>query len=279
LSGDIAHLPATGAARAQLAAALLIAAALLWPSAVQAQGNLVDGAIRGVVLDELTGQGVPGVRVEVLDHVERIRRSAETDATGAFALHGVRPGAFWLRASHPGYARTRTPRWQVGSGEILEVVIRLHPEAVLLAPLEVTARVRHASPVLARFYERLNRPVGGTLISRADIEARNPARVTDLLEGVPGVSIMAGASRNDRFVSMSRALPGRGGVSGCPVQIFVDGVIANRRGDVSPDELIAPGALEGVEVYRGLSTIPPEFLTPQARCGIIAFWTRRGRGG
>jgi hypothetical protein len=30
-------------------------------------------------------------------------------------------------------------------------------------------------------------------------------------------------------------------------------------------------------VYRGLSGVPAEFLTPEARCGVIALWTQRRR--
>jgi hypothetical protein len=47
---------------------------------------------------------------------------------------------------------------------------------------------------------------------------------------------------------------------------------------VSVDDLVAPGAIEGIELYRGTATIPAEFLTPQARCGVVAIWTRRGGG-
>jgi hypothetical protein len=261
------------------AAALICAAVALALLAVPAaaQQNAVDGTIRGIVIDQTTGQGVPGVVVEVLDHVDRIRRSTVSDEEGRFMLVRVQPGPFWLRATHVAYARTKTPRWRVESGEVLDVTIRLHPDVVLLAPLEVTARAQSFSPVLAGFYDRVNRRMGGTLFTREDIELRNPSRITDLLEGVPGVRIQAdGGNQSFRLVTMARALPGVGaGPNSCPVQIYVDGVRASRGGPVSPDEILAPGSLEGVEVYRGLGTVPAEFLTPEARCGVIAFWTRR----
>ena len=64
----------------------------------------------------------------------------------------------------------------------------------------------------------------------------------------------------------------------CPVQIFLDGMLATRNNDgggVLVDDLVSPLDVEVIEVFRGLSSIPPEFLTPQARCGVVAIWTRR----
>jgi hypothetical protein len=66
--------------------------------------------------------------------------------------------------------------------------------------------------------------------------------------------------------------------NGCPVQVYLDGVLASRN-DTEPvplDELATPAVLEGIEIFRGISSVPPEFLTPEARCGVIALWTRRG---
>jgi hypothetical protein len=258
-----------------VAAVLLLAMAA--PSPASAQNNALDGTIRGVVLDETTGEPIAGAVVEVLDHVERIRRSAITDEDGRFLLLRVFPGPFWLRATHIAYVRTKTPRWRVESGEVLEVTIRLHRDVVLLAPLEVNASITSVSPVLSGFYGRLNRRMGGTLFSREEIEARNPARITDLLADLPGLRVQSDGNPSFRIVSMASALPGvGGGPNSCPVQIYVDGVRATRSGPVSPDEILAPGSLEGVEIYRGIGTVPPEFLTPEARCGVIAFWTRRG---
>jgi hypothetical protein len=262
-------------------AAVFVASALaagLLAAPVSAQRNAVEATIHGQVLNEATGLPLAGVRIELLDVRDRIRARTETDAEGQFVLARLTAGPFWLRASRAGYARTRTPGWRIESGEVLSVTIRMDAEVVLLAPLEVTARIRTHSPVLAGFQTRLQRRMGGTLFSRDDIEQRNPSTITDLLLGVPGLDVQSVAGMSARIVTMSRALPGVGsGTAKCPVQYYVDGVLASRGGqEVSPDELAVPMALEGIEVYRGLGTIPAEFLTPEARCGVIAIWTRRG---
>lgn len=244
---------------------------------VRAQGRPAQGTIRGRVVDESTGQGIATALVEFQDGRTRVRASAVADDDGNFVLTGLPRGSFRLRASRIGYARTLTPYWRIEQGEVLSVIVYLDPEAVLLAPLEITAVERSQSPVLANFYRRAERRTGGTFITRQDIERRNPSQITDLLADVPGVRLsVGGIGANSRIVSIARAAGLRGGR--CPVQIWVDGMLATRNPDVDVplDELAIPGILEGIEIYSGLSSIPPEFFTPEARCGVIALWTRRG---
>jgi hypothetical protein len=258
-----------------------LALGVLFAGAGEARGqaNPADGTVRGQVLDAATGSPVVAATVDVLDQVGRIRSRATTDEQGAFLHTRLHPGEFRIRVRHVGYEEVTSPRWWIETGEVLTVVLRVDAQAVLLAPLEVIARSRVVSPVLAGFHERMRRGLGGVYFGRADIEARNPMRITDLLAEVPGLRLQGSSSfgdpRRDEVVTFSRALPGAGGP--CPVQVFLDGVPANRRGTEVPlDALASPGILEGIEVYRGLSGVPPEFLSPEARCGVVALWTRRG---
>jgi hypothetical protein len=62
------------------------------------------------------------------------------------------------------------------------------------------------------------------------------------------------------------------------VQIFLDGMLITRGspgGEVLIDDIVNPLDVEAIEVFRGLASVPPEFLTPDARCGVVAIWTRR----
>jgi len=260
--------------------ALALALIAPGPGATQERPS-VDGTIRGQVVDARSEVGVPGALVQVLDSSDRIRRQATADEEGRFVLVRLDPGSFRLRVSHSSFIQTETPRWWVEAGEVLTVSIRVDTEVIPLAPLEVTARARTHSPVLSGFYDRLDRGVTGTFITRDEIVERNPTRVTELLEFLPGVTLDHARGGNARTVVMARSLPGFGtppgarGDHSCPVQIYVDGVLATRGGAASPDELATPLELEGVEVYRGLGGVPAEFLTPEARCGVIALWTRR----
>jgi hypothetical protein len=53
--------------------------------------------------------------------------------------------------------------------------------------------------------------------------------------------------------------------------VYLDGY---RTGGASIDDLVFPSDVEGVEVYKGLSEYPGQFASPDARCGVIAVWTR-----
>jgi len=254
---------------------LLAVLALLTPATLDAQSNAVQGTIRGRVVDETTSQPIPDVHIQFIDGRTRTQNSAVSDEDGNFVLSEVPVGYFRLRAERLGYARTITPYWRIESGEVLTVTVRLHPDAVLLAPLEITARSRSRSPVLANFYQRAERRVGGVFITREEIERSNAGRVTDLLRMVPGVQI-EGGGLSDRLITFTRAIQVTSFADGCPVQVYLDGMLATREGAVSLDELATPNVLEGIEIFRGLSTVPPEFLSPEARCGVIALWTKRG---
>jgi hypothetical protein len=253
---------------------------LALPREALPQDTSTDGTIMGRVVDDRTNTGIAGAEVEFLNELRQVWARTIADDEGYFALHRLPPGSFRLRVRGLGYTETITPPWWVQMGEVLSVVVRLQPHAILLAPLEVTGLSRPlAVPALEGFHRRLETSVGGVFFTRQQIEARNPARITDLLVDVPGVRLQQASGRPGQLmvVSFGRTLAGRGGGE-CPVQVFVDGVLASRgQGAVPLDELASPNALEGMEVYRGLASLPPEFVTPDARCGVVVLWTRRSR--
>jgi hypothetical protein len=38
---------------------------------------------------------------------------------------------------------------------------------------------------------------------------------------------------------------------------------------------VEPADVEAIEIFKGLASVPAEFLNPQSRCGVIAIWTKR----
>lgn len=257
--------------------ALTVALAIGVPSLALGQG--ADSVrLEGRVIDAESTSPVGFVDIAVLDRDLRRLTQIQAGRDGTFAVKvpwdedGV-----YLLAERIGYERTRTPFLWFDNHSFFELEIRLDREAILLAPLEVVARSRSQSPVLQGFEARLEKGLGH-YITRDEIERANVRFVTDLLATVPGVRLRSSGAGLRRVVHMSRARS----MMACPTQVYVDGMRLNT--NVGPseaqlvaiDDYVAPGSVEGIEVYRGLSTVPAAFLNEYADCGVVVIWTRRG---
>ncbi len=241
---------------------------------------LAQVTLRGRVLDDVSGQPLPGARVLLLNRYNKVVGYQVTDDDGSFRFKPNNGSRLRVEAKAMSYRPTITPvLWMVNDRDSAAVEIRLAPHAVLIAPVEIVAlSAPTTSAILENVVHRGTRGFG-LQITRQDIEQRQPHRVTDILLEVPGVyAARSGSSgANDRSIYMGRALPGIGG-GACPVQVFLDGMRAthdNPASDVRVDDLVTPQDIEVIEVFRGLGSIPPEFLTNNARCGVVAIWTKR----
>lgn len=200
-----------------------------------------------------------------------------TDPSGAFSFTVEDENGYIFQAKRIGYAVTETPvLWTDGYREY-RVEIRLDPDAVLLAPIEVVARVKgRESPVLSNFQHRAESGFGH-YITHEDIQRLDPSRVTDLLAHVPGVRLESSGAGLRRDVYLG----GRTGLAPCKAQIFLDGMRWSRRllgeaqSGYTVDDAVLPADVFGIEVYTGVASIPAEFLTPESQCGVVAIWTRR----
>jgi hypothetical protein len=235
--------------------------------------------IQGRVVDDLTGEPVPGATVVILDtYGDRLARRI-TDDAGEFSAQIRHRAAVRIRAGRLGYQDVTTPVLPFDGRYYFMLEIRLHVDAVLLAPMEVVAHGERMtrSPTFSEFDRRVATGFG-SYFTRTDIEAIRPVLVTDLLQRIPGLRLEGSGRAGRRTVHMARSGGVGQGGGDCPVQIFVDGRIMSRAGGgtVAIDDLVSPEVVEGIEVYRGLSTVPPEFLAPNSQCGVVAIWTRRG---
>ncbi len=235
--------------------------------------------LQGRVLDDLTEEPVPSARVFLLNRYSKLVDYAQADEAGHFRFERRDHGRYRLEVKAVGYREAVSPMlWWTLDHEFTGVEVRLTRNVVLLAPLEIVAlSPPTTSPVLENVMHRRARGFG-IQVTREDIEERQPLHITDILVELPGVyAERRGRGASGRSVYMSRSLPGLGGGE-CPVQVFLDGMRATRDrpgGDVMLDDLVSPLDVEVIEVFRGLGSIPPEFLTPNARCGVIAIWTKR----
>jgi hypothetical protein len=116
------------------------------------------------------------------------------------------------------------------------------------------------------FYDRLQHGGFGYLMTRADIEQRNPHRVADLFYSIPGAQVVQPA----RF-GQSHQIRLRGG---CTPRLVLDGIAVSMPGAV--DDVLNVNDLEALEVYPGIAG-PIQYLG--GTCGTIMAWTREGVGG
>jgi hypothetical protein len=230
--------------------------------------------LSGIVLDFANEAVVAGARVELLGARDRSLASTYADSTGAFSFARVRPGTYRLRAQSLGYRQVVTPEVNVAA-EPVEVVVRLAAGAVPLAPLEVVTRAQpqraHINIELAGFYERSQRKMGGTFIMRDEIDARNPFRVTDLLKTVGSLTVASENLVNSR--------------GACGPAIWLDGkrisgmdgsnAGTNPHSSYEVANSVDPFTLEGIEVYAGPATLPPQFAAFTGACGAVVLWSRR----
>lgn len=201
-----------------------------------------------------------------------------TDPDGAFRLPGVPPGRYTLEVRVIGHRPQEVPA-EVREGMTTRVGIDLPMQPIALAPIRVEAEARRGrtASVMHGFYERMEKG-RGHFVTREDIEARNPRTLAQTLEMVPGIRILPRVSElgfADYVVQTSRNVSSSS--YECPVAYFLDGA-PFRPGSLGANAEIRPGDIEGIEVYTGPATVPPQFnqAGAGAACGVIVIWTRMG---
>ena len=234
--------------------------------------------LEGHVMDDSTGRPISGAHVLLMDRYGTTVGFQKTDSTGRFNFERPENGRYRLYARAVGYEPSlETVLWMMQDRNFAGLEVRLAPHATLLAPVEVLALSPPRTSTVLRDMEFRKSHGFGIQITRQEIEARHPLRISDMLEETPGVRFSRQGSGSVRRVIHIGTLPGPGG-GDCPVQIFLDGVLATRAapgGDVTVDDLVEPQDVEEIEIFKGLASVPAEFLNPDARCGVIAIWTRR----
>ncbi len=187
----------------------------------------------------------------------------ESDERGMLTMSRLPAAATWLRVRRIGY-RPDSVQVTPQDRQPIDVTIALERVAVDLAAVRVMGRREIQGP-MAGFYKR--RATGsGRFFTHAEIDKRNPALMTDLLRGIPGVRIDSRLQGNDVRIRGSRCAP--------LVWLDGQGLFAS---DIDLDGL-DPLTFEGIEIYSTAS-VPVEFLGGQrasSSCGTIVLWTRLG---
>lgn len=217
------------------------------------------GVVAGMVSDS-AGRPVVGASVDVVDTDIR----AMTNASGRYILPEIWPGRTAVRVRRVGFA-PEILNIAVTSGDTARADFMLGSVATL-AKTQVTAEANRGK--MSEFNDRRSRGLG-LYVTRADIERRNPATMSEMLRTLPGVTVSEREPGVPKPVHMVRsASSSKAGT--CSVLLYVDG-LPYLRGNVDD---FPPETVEGVEIFRGPSEIPASFNNRDSGCGLISIWTR-----
>lgn len=243
------------------------AAALAAVSAAPAQGQV----LRGRVLDDSTNLPIPTASVTALRSDGQIGGSAFTNDDGRFVIRVNR--ADWVRVhvSRLGYKDVTTAQVDLTLADTLLVQIRLSVRAVLLAPIEVLARP--LSPYIAQFRERMDhyKKLGlGTFIEREEIETFSSMPIPQFISAsTAGIRL----TEDGRNVLMRATMQLGSGT--CSPQWYLNGMPLRFDPGESVESIVRMYDLEAIEIYKGASSLPPEYAGSTGSCGAVGLWTRR----
>ncbi|MEX2048871.1 MAG: carboxypeptidase-like regulatory domain-containing protein [Gemmatimonadota bacterium] len=215
--------------------ALLLAATLVAPPPVQAQG-IIWGGVGGAVTDP-SGRPISRAIVTLRPLGASGGREATADFSGRFAFTLVSPGSYELRAEALGYRPVVARTVSVGAGESSAVTLTISPAA---PPVLTVDTVAIAAGVSTRW-----RPGGGHF---------SPADTRQLPDRFADLSAVAALSPHVDRASGARGLPGSTSL------LIADGIPFYRaahpvaRADRLGDPIFPASVLSGLTVYHS----PPD---------------------
>ena len=227
---------------------------------------MITGIV-GVVTDQVSGQPVSDVVV----NVDGVGRVATTDEDGRFSLSELVPGRHDVVFTHLGY-RQRSVSIEVEAAHVVKLHVELAVDAIALDPIEVTVDRLDRNLQGVGFYQR-EEDGWGDFLDREDLEFWNPVELTSALTRFPGVTTVP----DPRMPSRGYLALRRMGTT-CIPTVYLDGVrIGGGRDPAWIDDIVNPGVVAGVEVYRNTAGIPPQYWGTDSSCGVVLIWLRRRR--
>jgi len=253
-------------------------------------------ALRGRVND--TG-GAPVIDAEVIANWNRpltpnARGSAtraqtlraRTDSAGRYALCGLPERVELTVLAVVEQRRSAPAKVLVAEREMSVLDLQLGSATVVAAadaqaaatlPTKaVTAGRTESANAVIQAIDRRRRRGGGTYLTRTQIARANASQFTDLLRGIPGVTLRPNESgitivEVRRTARLARDSTGAGD-DHCPAEIRVDD-LPMENSAVNMNGGIQVRNVEVVEVYSG-GQVPVEFTARRSMCGLLLVWTR-----
>ena len=217
-----------------------------------------------VTVRDSSGRPVPNARATLWG------TDTETTASpaGLLTLGGLPAGTQTLEVSAIGYEPIAVPV-ELHPGSTVAADVLMPSRATVLSGVRVTGTA--SSPRLAGFQERMRdveRGINfGYFVTEQEIQRRNPAQFTSLLEGFGGVEVVNGAIRGGI----------RHGAIRCQMTVYLDNVrivggIGGDKDDVNA--IVDPRTVAGIEIYPYPVGVPPRYQSLNGLCGVILIWTK-----
>jgi hypothetical protein len=220
-----------------------------------------SATLMGRVVDS-TGAGLSGAEISLLKS-DRVR--AISGDSGEFRVTDLPSGTVVFNVRRIGYEpATFTAVLKPGRSHRTNFQLSVMPRALPAVAVSDTVIDTHW---LDQFNTR--RANGhGTFITRAEIVRRGARTGIDVIRNVPGIRI-----ESTRNGMSSRVLMARTMNRPCSPTMYLHGLpYSGTMEDFNAEDL------EAVELYVGVSEIPPEYDRSQRGiCGVIVVWTRDPR--
>lgn len=241
----------------------MLTALLMADSVLSAQDPTPRAEARPLVGLVQRVDGAALVDVEVEGAGQRVR----TDAEGRFRLRIVQRDTLTLLLRHLGYEPIAvTLRSNHLRGDT--IVVRMEQTALALGEVRVRGADLRSPLGLGGFDERRARGLG-TFVTREEIDRRQTNRLSDVLRGRRGLTLVRTPSGG--FGVRFGVASGR--QRRCVPDLWIDG---QRARGMELDDVPA-STVEGIELYATIATVPFQFSSSGAgteRCGTIVLWSR-----
>ena len=207
--------------------------------------------------------------------------SALTTKTGTVSLFFLPDGGGLVRIRKIGYAST-TLAVRISPADTVPITIILARAVELPAMVTRDSAPHHLSPGMRGFDER-QRAGFGHFVTEAELRKADDRKLGDVIRSrVPGLVFLPGSGGATYMVAQRNcgtADPRKGACSAprCYVHIYLDGALidngerASLRTDFSRMDV---NQLGGVEYYADGASVPVQYSTTGADCGVLLLWSR-----
>jgi hypothetical protein len=239
--------------------------------AASAPSTALAQVVRGRVLDSILVEPLDGVTVELLS-TERVVARAVTDDSGHFAIRVPASGSYRFRAKRIGYRDKLSIALPIDAARDATITLQISSLPVALEAISISASSQIYLQNTGFYERRLSDPGYFILPDQVISAASKSTQTADVLDGIPGVTLLSGGGSRGVRVPQFTARSGTGCDNG--PRIYLDGHLMNQGSDPFDVNTIQPADLLAIEIYRHVAQVPLKFGGTDANCGVIVMWTK-----